>query len=801
MPRRKDEKMYELNVCLPDKPYKIHIESGSMKTIGKGLGKVFVGKRVLIVSDDNVYKLYGEIVESALKQEGFQTDRVLIRPGETSKNIDGLMAIINSMAEIGIRRDCLVIALGGGVVGDMAGFASAIYMRGLPYVQVPTTLLAQVDSSVGGKTGIDLAMGKNLLGAFHQPLSVFIDPDFLTGLNEKTLAEGMAEIIKYGAIVDSEFFSELESYGGIEESFEKIGKIIYRCCSIKASFVEGDEKDKGERQKLNFGHSFGHAMEKMGNFERFTHGEAVAMGMVLASRVGEALGVTEKGTAHRIENIVKNYKLPWKLPEDIESNYKDLVDHMKSDKKNQGSILGLILLKNIGESIMFEIEAEKLLEILESDFAPPLEIKCKPHGRINLPPSKSLSHRALICSSLAMEPTRLANIKPLNEDIKATLACLTAMGLEYKGHGVGQGNIEIEKGVLPFSREKANCQAEKDMILDCGESGSTLRFLIPLALLSDKPVIMTGAKRLMERPLKELLQALEKNGGKCCHKGERLELQGPITSGVYELSGNISSQFISGLLMALPLLEGRSEIRLTTQLESKAYVDMTIDVMEHFGIKVEKEEDGIYRIEGKQKYRTKDYNIEGDFSAGAYFLVAGALGCQVECGGLNEETLQGDREILDFIRRCGGKIVSKDMGGLMAVSSGNLEGITADISQCPDLAPPLSVLLCFCKGVSKIVGAKRLRMKESDRLTSIRECLNSLGAKIIEEGDTLIITGVEELDGGIVYPYNDHRIAMAGALASIKSLGPVKIMNPNCVNKSYPNFYNDFCGIEEGEDK
>lgn len=443
--------------------------------------------------------------------------------------------------------------------------------------------------------------------------------------------------------------------------------------------------------------------------------------------------------------------------------------------------------------------------------------ECRPKGLINLPPSKSLLHRAMICGALAGKGTFVENTFPLNDDVAATLACLRVMGLTYREEERG---IAIERGIGPSagaikSGQKADVQpadSEGEAIFHCGESGSTLRFLIPMIMISGVSATITGEGRLMHRPLKGFIEALESAGGTLVQEGNCLKLQGPLRAGVYELPGNISSQFVSGLLMALPLLDGDSEIHLTTELESRPYVDMTIAVMEHFGVRIEEISGRAYRILGNQKYNPAFYRVEGDFSAGAYFLVAGALGFDVECAGLSESSLQGDKEILSFISRCGGNIIKGENGTIKAWSpawapnsimatdstpapAGELIGITADISQCPDLAPPLAVLLSFCRGESRIVGAGRLRMKESDRLKSITEALKVLGADITEGDDFLAIRGVEELAGGIVNPHNDHRIAMATALAAIKSRNPVTILDPGCVNKSYPDFFKDFCGL------
>lgn len=358
--------MYEINVRLPQTPYKIQIKSGILNELGDRCREVSPAKQVIIISDDTVWEIHGQSMEIALTTAGFRTESVLMRPGERSKTIECMKEICEKMIDLNVKKDFLLIAFGGGVVGDMAGFVASVYMRGIPYIQVPTTLLSQVDSSVGGKTGVDLPGGKNLLGSIYQPSLVITDPALLSTLNKNHISEGMAEIIKYGAICDEELFRRLEEYGGIDAAISDIGEIIYKCCTIKAHIVEADESDDGLRRNLNFGHTFGHAIEKIGEYESYTHGEAVAMGMKIAAGLGTLLGVTSNVTEKRVEEILTAYNLPSVLPLEIQRNYKRLVQHMTKDKKNVGKDLTIVLLKKIGESLICRIPKEDLLSKLES---------------------------------------------------------------------------------------------------------------------------------------------------------------------------------------------------------------------------------------------------------------------------------------------------------------------------------------------------------------------------------------------------------------------------------------------------
>lgn len=259
-----------------------------------------------------------------------------------------------------LTRTDAVIALGGGVVGDLAGFAAATVLRGVDYIQIPTTLLAQVDSSVGGKVAIDLHAGKNLAGAFWQPKGVLIDPEVLTTLTDRTFSDGMAEVIKYGCIRDRAFFDKLAAWGGRDGVMEHIEEVIHTCCDIKRKVVLNDERDTGERMVLNFGHTIGHAFELAGHYETWTHGQGVAAGMCVAARLGEQMGITPAGTTETIQNILKEYQLPLTIP----CPWDTLVEAVGLDKKNAGSDIRLIVLEELGKAVPYAMPREALLEAL-----------------------------------------------------------------------------------------------------------------------------------------------------------------------------------------------------------------------------------------------------------------------------------------------------------------------------------------------------------------------------------------------------------------------------------------------------
>ena len=338
------------------KPYDIHIERGIIDRAGEYAKALSKAQKVTLITDTNIAPHYQWRVLNSLSAQGFETKTHIFHAGEESKHLGTIAEIYKTLADFHMTRRDIIIALGGGVCGDMAGFAAASYLRGIDFIQIPTSLLAQVDSSVGGKTGVDLPQGKNLVGAFHQPLAVLIDPDTLNTLPDKFITDGMGEIIKYGCIKDAAFFEFLEK----ENALRHLEDVIETCVSIKRDVVSRDEKEAGERMLLNFGHTLGHAIEKLYHFTGITHGMAVAIGMVMITRAGEAKGLTAPGTADRIAALCERYLLP--TSDDFTA--KALAEAAMGDKKSANGAVNLVLLKEIGESYTYPVALEELEDFI-----------------------------------------------------------------------------------------------------------------------------------------------------------------------------------------------------------------------------------------------------------------------------------------------------------------------------------------------------------------------------------------------------------------------------------------------------
>ncbi len=391
-------------------------------------------------------------------------------------------------------------------------------------------------------------------------------------------------------------------------------------------------------------------------------------------------------------------------------------------------------------------------------------------GTVTVPPSKSQAHRLLIAAALAQGDSLLRGLAP-SQDMAATRRCLEELGAEFEEtadgllvHGMATNAVSpLRRMALPH--------------LDCGESGSTLRFLIPVALAVRGGGIFTGQGRLMERPLEPYFDLFRQKSIFFEQRDGVLTVQGLLEPGEYPLPGNVSSQFFTGLLFALPLLNGPSAILPTTDLESVDYIAMTCQVLERFGVRsaATLSLPPQYHVEGGQTYTAQDVTAEGDWSQAGFWYAARASGCSLELTGLDPMSLQGD------------KVIAQHFETLTAPGD-----VDIDVSQCPDLVPPLAAMAALRRGKTVLSNAARLRMKESDRLHAVAQTLNALGAQVTEGPDYLEFQGVEALTGGRVDSYNDHRIAMMAAVAAVKSQAPVTITNAQAVEKSYPDFWAEY---------
>lgn len=385
-------------------------------------------------------------------------------------------------------------------------------------------------------------------------------------------------------------------------------------------------------------------------------------------------------------------------------------------------------------------------------------------GAVTVPPSKSVSHRMIIAASLANGVSRISNLYP-SVDILATMDCMRSLGAKIDF----SGDIAVIEGIKN-SPDKA--------VLDCHESGSTLRFLIPVACALGVNAEFIGSGKLPQRPITTFTEELPRHGitfdFSDAKSGDSLpcRVSGKLSAGRYQIDGSVSSQFITGLLFALTLTDGNSEIDIINKFNSKPYVDITLDVLRSFGSEIHETENK-YQIRGRQRLKPHNSAVEGDYSQAAFFYVANALGANLEIRGLNEKSGQGDKKIVEICEQF--------------TKTGN--AFELDCSDIPDLVPILAVLASFCNGKSRLTNVARLRIKECDRLAAMETCLNRIGGRVSASEDCLEIDGVKSLSGGEVECFNDHRIAMSMAIAATRCESPLIIRGAECVRKSFPNFF------------
>ena len=408
------------------------------------------------------------------------------------------------------------------------------------------------------------------------------------------------------------------------------------------------------------------------------------------------------------------------------------------------------------------------------------------------PSSKSMGHREIICAGLACGTSIIDNIS-MSKDIEATMRCLKAINVavdEIPSMIEGRKALQISGTGHPMAAADS---------VDCGESGSTLRFFLPLGANLNCPLTFTGHGKLVSRPLQAYYDIFDEKFIQYFNDNGNLPVtvNGRLTPGTYKLPGDVSSQFVSGLLFALPLLSGDSVIEITSSLESSAYVDMTINCLAKFGVQIENEggQHRRYLVKGKQRYQAQDSQVEGDWSQAAFWTVGGSLGTSVTCEGVNVNSLQGDQAVVSIMERMGAAL--KQDANSVTVTGGATKATVIDAANCPDIIPVLTVLAAVSEGTTKIINAGRLRIKECDRLAAMTSELNKMGAAITEEPEGLTIVGKPDgLKGGVtVDAWNDHRIAMSLAIAAQKCREPIILTGAESVAKSYPTFWEDYKSV------
>ncbi len=759
-----------------------------------------------------------------------------IPPGETSKSRSTKAAVEDWLLSHGCVRDTVIIALGGGVIGDMIGYVAATYMRGIKFVNVPTTLLAMVDSSIGGKTAIDVPAGKNLIGAFWQPEKIYIDLQFLETLPKREVINGMAEVVKTAAIWNEDEFTALEGNADTilaaidqkavngRKNFDSIAGILKRIVlgsvRVKAEVVSADEREGGLRNLLNFGHSIGHAFEAILT-PQILHGECVAIGMVKEAELARYLGVLDPSAVARLTKCIASYGLPTSLADKTvrkrtankHCTVDEIIKIMAVDKKNAGAIKKIVLLSGIGRTY-----EKKASSVADSDIrialSPSISVHPGVPSGLNVtctpPGSKSISNRVLVLAALGTGSCHITNLLH-SDDTQVMLDALAKMqGASFSWENDGKELVVTGNG--------GNLKATKEELY-LGNAGTAARFLTSVTALCQpvegvKSTIVTGNARMKERPIGPLVTSLRTMGVDIAYQEKegslplRIQACGGFGtenfSGVIELTANVSSQYVSSILLSAPYSKKPVTLRLVGgKVISQPYIDMTIAMMASFGVQVMRSESdpNTYHIPNKAYKNPAAYEVESDASSATYPLAIAAItGTTCTVPNIGSSSLQGDaRFAIEVLRPMGCKVEqSKTSTTVTGPPRGQLKAVKEiDMEPMTDAFLTASVLAAVAStnGTStttRIYGIANQRVKECNRIQAMEDELAKFGITCRQFDDGIEVDGrgyqLDVPKEGI-HCYDDHRVAMSFAVISLVAPAPVLILEKECTGKTWPGYW------------
>ncbi|THU90417.1 Shikimate dehydrogenase [Dendrothele bispora CBS 962.96] len=764
----------------------------------------------------------------------------VVPPGEPSKSREGKANIEDFLLLNKCTRDSVILALGGGVIGDLVGFVAATFMRGVRFVQIPTTLLAMVDSSVGGKTAIDTPHGKNLIGAFWQPEFIFIDVAMLETLPAREFSNGMAEVVKTAAIRNEAEFSSLESrsaeifaaiqtpstnYAGRVKrtrsaSQELLLSVIVGSITVKSEIVTLDPHENGLRNLVNFGHTIGHAIEAILT-PTILHGECVSVGMILEAEISRSMGILNQVGVGRLTRCLKAYNLPVSMADPRLANLPSaklltvdrLLDIMKVDKKNSGNEKKIVLLSRIGDTYeqRATVVADATIAKILSDAATVISgVPIHSPVKMVTPGSKSISNRALVLAALGRGTCRLKNLLHSDDTQVMMAALLELKGAQFEWEDAGET-------LIVHGGEGSLSVPPKDKEIYLGNAGTAARFLTTVCALVQKSpkdeaetTIITGNARMKQRPIGPLVTALTANGSKIAY----METEGclPLSihpnglqGGLVQLAASISSQYVSSVLLCAPYAAKPVTLELIGgQVISQPYIDMTIAMMKSFGIEVTRRVDketgkllDIYDIPKGCYVNPPEYSIESDASSATYPLAIAAItGTTCTIQSIGSSSLQGDARFAKDVLEPMGCIVTQTATEttVQGPPIGQLKALPhVDMEVMTDAFLTATVLGAVASGPTKITGIANQRVKECNRIRAMIDELAKFGVATNELDDGLEVFGtpISHLKQGVtVHCYDDHRVAMAFSV--LAAVVPKTVMDEKrCVEKTWPNWWDD----------
>ncbi|PSN72384.1 Pentafunctional AroM protein [Corynespora cassiicola Philippines] len=824
--------------------------------IASDLLKSIPSSTYVLITDTNIGPLYIPAFEKSFSQEASalsSAPRLLtyqIPPGENSKSRSTKGVVEDWLLSQGCTRDTVIIALGGGVIGDMIGFVAATYMRGIKFVQVPTTLLSMVDSSIGGKTAIDTPAGKNLVGAFWQPERIYIDLQFLESLPKREIINGMAEVVKTAAIWNEEEFTALEGNAetilkAIDEkpvngrrNFDNIASILKRIVlgsvRVKAEVVSADEREGGLRNLLNFGHSIGHAMEAILT-PQILHGECVAIGMVKEAELARYLGVLDPSAVARLTKCIASYGLPTSLADKTVRRRSankhcpvdELIQIMAVDKKNSGKQKKVVLLSGIGRT--YEKKASSVSDrdikiilspsvLVHPGIPSDSVVTCTPPG------SKSISNRVLVLAALGSGSCRISNLLH-SDDTQVMLDALARMqGASFSWENDGKELVVTGNG----GQLKAT-----DTELYLGNAGTASRFLTSVAALAHPSgditsTVLTGNARMKERPIGPLVKSLRSMGVDIHYKEREGSLPLRISAcggfgassgekaftGEIELAATVSSQYVSSILMCAPYSKTPVTLRLVGGKPiSQPYIDMTISMMAAFGVQVERSqtEPNTYHIPSQAYTNPSEYVVESDASSATYPLAIAAItGTTCTVPNIGSASLQGDaRFAVEVLRPMGCKVEqTKTSTTVTGPPRGELKAVNEiDMEPMTDAFLTASVLAAVASSngsttTTRIYGIANQRVKECNRIQAMEDELAKFGVTCRQFDDGIEVDGLayqlQPAKTGI-HCYDDHRVAMSFGVLALVAPEPVLILEKDCTGKTWPGYWDNLNQLFKAE--
>ncbi|KAK8869881.1 pentafunctional AROM polypeptide [Kwoniella newhampshirensis] len=814
----------------------------------------------VLITDTNLSALYLNDLKAAFDQASAKAGskaRFLVyevAPGEGAKSRKVKEGIEDWMLDQKCTRDTVVLAFGGGVIGDLTGFVAATFMRGVKFVQIPTTLLAMVDSSVGGKTAIDTHHGKNLIGAFWQPSYIFVDLAFLTTLPPREVSNGMAEVVKTAAIWKDDDFALLESRsaeislaastrpststtaGRFASDRSHAQSLLLQVVSgsiyVKAHIVTIDERETGLRNLVNFGHTIGHAIEAVLT-PAMLHGECVSVGIILEAEVARQLGILSQVAVGRLTRCLQAYGLPislsdrriTSLPASSQLSVDRLLDIMRIDKKNSGPAKKIVLLSRIGKTYeeKASVVADPIIRKVLCEAATVIAgTPTKSPITMATPGSKSISNRALVLAALGKGTCRVRNLLHSDDTAVMMNALVELKGAVFSWEDGGD-TIVVEGGGGTLSAPAKG----KELYL--GNAGTASRFLTTVcAMVSgaasvEKSTIITGNARMKQRPIGPLVDALIANGAQVKYVETvgclplQIDTDG-FRGGHIKLAASVSSQYVSSILLCAPYAAEEVTLELTGgQVISQPYIDMTTAMMAEFGITVQRQKDSegkfldVYVIPKGQYINPENYSVESDASSATYPLAIAAItGTTCTISNIGSSSLQGDarfaKEVLEPMgctveqTATSTKVTGPPVGQLRALGNVDMEPMTdafltasvlAAVASLPAL--PIRQVEGLPANGSRIYGIANQRVKECNRIKAMRDQLAKFGVETDEFEDGIIVFGKPESSltrGASIHCYDDHRVAMAFSVLACV-IDKTIIEEKRCVEKTWPNFWDD----------